>query len=182
VGRWLEREGIDPAKVAWYEDTESGRVSRRPAFDRLRADVRAGRRRTVVVYALDRLSRDFFDGIELLGNWLKAGARVASVTEPVDLSGELGQALAGVIFALAAAEWRKRRDRQKAGIEVAKGRGVYQGRRPGTTKGKPARAAEMRDRGLRAREIGAALGVSERTVWRYLEAADTAKVAPRFVP
>src|SRR4051794_40215091 len=86
VLRWLERDGIDPAKVQWYEDTESGPVAPRPAFDRLKDDLRAGKRKTIIVYALDRLSRDFFDGIRLLGDWLKLKARVVSVTEPIDLS------------------------------------------------------------------------------------------------
>lgn len=168
VERWLTRAGIDPAAVRWYEDTESGKVSSRPAFDRLKADVRARRRTTVLVYALDRLSRDFFEGIDLLGNWLKAGVRVASVTEPIDLSGELGQALAGVIFALAAAEWRKRKERQRAGIEVAKAAGVYRGRKPGTRKGDADRARKLRGRGLTVVEVATALGVSERTAARYL--------------
>ena len=56
-------------------------------------------------------------------------------------------------------------------IEAAKERGVYQGRKPGSTKAKPARARELRDRGLRDREIAEALGVSRRSVQRYLRAA-----------
>jgi DNA invertase Pin-like site-specific DNA recombinase len=170
VLRWLEREGINLAKVEWYEDVESGRRIDRPQMDRLRIDVSRGKRRVIVVYALDRLSRDFFEGINLLGQWLKLGARVASVTEPIDLSGELGQALAGVIFALAAAEWRKRQERQRAGIAVAREKGVYTGRKAGTTKQTPARAAELRSRGLQVAEIATALGVSRRTVLRYLRA------------
>lgn len=168
VAQWLAREGIDPKRVCWYEDTATGRNLERPAIDRLRDDVGRGRRQMVVVYALDRLSRDFFEGLELLGRWLKIGVRVASVTETIDLSGEIGQAIAGVIFALASAEWRRRRERQAAGIELAKAKGVYKGRKPGATKGKPAKAHAMKRRGLKASEIAATLNVSERTVARYL--------------
>ena len=45
---------------------------------------------------------------------------------------------------------------------------MYKGRKPGTTKSKPDRAKELKDKGLTAAEIATALGVSERTVFRYL--------------
>jgi DNA invertase Pin-like site-specific DNA recombinase len=53
-------------------------------------------------------------------------------------------------------------------IAVAKARGVYRGRQPGTTKARPQRAQTLRQRGLTVVEIATALGVSERTVFRYL--------------
>ncbi|MCZ6642026.1 MAG: helix-turn-helix domain-containing protein, partial [Gammaproteobacteria bacterium] len=65
-------------------------------------------------------------------------------------------------------ELEYRRERQAAGIRVAKSRGVYTGRRKGTTKGKPGRAKQLRNRGLQVPEIAKALDVSERTVFRYL--------------
>jgi DNA invertase Pin-like site-specific DNA recombinase len=175
VERWLACEGIEAAKVAWYQDTESGRRNSRIGLDRLRADIAAGRRRQVVVYALDRLSRDFFDGLAQLGAWLKAGVRVCSATEPIDLAGDLGLAVAAVILALSQAEWRKRKERQTLGIEIAKGAGVYTGRKPGALKGGdargPQRAAELRAKGLKVSEIATALGVSVATVGRYLRPA-----------
>ena len=61
-----------------------------------------------------------------------------------------------------------RRERQRAGIDAAKDRGVYQGRKAGTTKAKPERARELAGRGLKHGEIATALGVSRRTVIRYL--------------
>lgn len=173
VLKWLTREGIDPERVEWYIDTGTGRNLDRKEFQRLESDIREGKRRTVVVYALDRLSRDFFDGVAILGRWLKSGVRVASVTEALDLSGELGQALAGVIFALAAAEWRKRKERQTAGIEVAKINGIYKGRKAGTKKADPARVAELRARGLGLAEIARATGTTIRTVSRYLKSTNT---------
>jgi DNA invertase Pin-like site-specific DNA recombinase len=168
VDRFLAREGIDLAKVEWYIDTGTGRNLQRQEFTRLRADIKTGKRSTVVVYALDRISRDFFDGIAILGEWLKSGVRVASVTESIDLSGEIGQAIAAVIFALASAGWRQRRERQRTGIEIAKGKGVYTGAKPGYRKSKPDRAVELARIGLKWPEIAKSLGVSVRTVARYL--------------
>jgi len=75
------------------------------------------------------------------------------------------------MLGLAEIELEFRRERQAAGITVAKRRGVYQGRVRGTTKQEPQRARELRDKGLQAPEIATALGTSERTVWRYLQSA-----------
>ena len=65
-----------------------------------------------------------------------------------------------------------RRERQTAGIQVARKKGSYKGRKKGTTKSKPDRAKELRDKGLKVAEIAQALGVSERTAFRYLDLAE----------
>ena len=56
---------------------------------------------------------------------------------------------------------------------MARREGVYRGRRPGTTKGQPDRARELQAKGLTAPEIAQALGVSPRTVFRYLRAVES---------
>ena len=66
-------------------------------------------------------------------------------------------------------EQQTREERQAAGIKAARERGVYLGRQPGTTKAKPARARKLRERGLNDSEIARALGVSRRTVQRYIK-------------
>jgi DNA invertase Pin-like site-specific DNA recombinase len=169
--QWLDRQGIDLAKVAWYVDTETGRTITRTHFDRLQRDIDAGLRRTVVVYKLDRVARDMLSGLEVLGRWCRAGVRVASVTQHIDVSGTVGKIVAAVLLGVAELEWTDRKERQAAGIRLAKRAGVYQGRKPGTTKGKPARARELRDKGMLAPEIAAALKISPRTVFRYLQAS-----------
>ncbi len=78
------------------------------------------------------------------------------------------QMIAAVMLGLAEIELEFREERQAAGIEVAKKKGVYQGRQKGTTKAKPNRAVELRAKGLRLDEIAQALGTSRRTVQRYL--------------
>ncbi len=83
--------------------------------------------------------------------------------------------LAAVLLGVAEMEQETRRERQAAGIAAAKDRGVYFGRAKGTTKAKPARAVELRKQKLTDNEIGKALGVSRRTVQRYLWAAVTEK-------
>lgn len=171
VDRWLAREGFDSAKVRWYVDVETGRTLHRVELRRLRADLAEGRVRAVVVYKLDRISRNMLDGMALLTEWLEAGVRVASVTEPIELSGAVGKIVAAVLLGFAEIEWSARRERQRAGIEVAKSKGAYKGRQPGTLKASPSRAAELRAQGLTLPEVARALGVSRATAARYLASA-----------
>jgi DNA invertase Pin-like site-specific DNA recombinase len=84
------------------------------------------------------------------------------------VNGSVGRMIAALLLGLAEIEWEFRKERQQAGIAVARKKGVYKGRKPGTTKGQPERAMELRDKGLTAAEIATALGVSERTVFRYI--------------
>lgn len=168
LNRWIQNNGIDQSRVRWFEDKESGKTLNRPAFDDLRKAIFDGEIGTVVVWKLDRLSRRLRDGIELLSDWCERGVRVVAVTQQIDLSGAVGRMLATVLFGLAEIEMEFRSERQAAGIAVARERGVYLGRKPGSTRARPARAAELQAKGLKVAEIGQALGVSKRTVMRYL--------------
>jgi DNA invertase Pin-like site-specific DNA recombinase len=124
-----------------------------------------------VVYKLDRLSRSLRDGINVLSDWCDRGLRVVSVTQQIDFNGTLGKMLAAVLLGIAEMEQETRRERQAAGIAVAKKQAKYRGRKPGTTKAKPKRALTLRDKGLNAEEIAKSLGVSRNTVFRYLRTA-----------
>ncbi|MBI3280372.1 MAG: recombinase family protein [Acidobacteria bacterium] len=168
--RWLQGNGIAVSVVQWFEDVETGTTLKRPAFDQLQQAIFAGAIRTVVVWKLDRLSRRQRDGVNLLAEWCERGIRVVAVTQQLDLSGPVGRLVASVLFGLAEIEQEYRRERQVAGIAVAKRKGVYRGRAPGTTKAQPARAQALQARGLTAAEIARALGVGTRTVFRYLTA------------
>ena len=170
VAQWLTRHGFDPGSVLWFEDKETGKTLKRQAFEQLQGAIFEGRVKTVVVWKLDRLSRRLQDGITTLANWCEREVRVVSVTQQIDLNGAIGTMIASVMFGLAEIELEYRRERQVAGINVAKGRGVYKGRQRGTTKAQPERARALRDRGLTVAEIASALATRERTVFRYLSA------------
>lgn len=157
-------------KIEWYEDKISGKSSKRPGLEALRKDIFSGKIKTVIVWKLDRLARSKRDGETLLADWCGQGVRVVSVTQSIDLSGVVGQIVASVLLGLGEIELENIRDRQAAGISLAKKRGIYEGRKAGTTKAKPARAAELREKGLKIGEIAKSMGISEATVKRYLAA------------
>src|SRR5258705_7247969 len=146
--RWLTGHAVAPTAIQWFEDVESGTTLKRPAFDRMQQGIFAGTIKTVVVWKLDRISRRQREGVNLLADWCERGVRVVVITQQIDLSGTVGRLVASVLFGLAEIEQEYRRERQAAGIAVAKRRGVYRGRTKGTTKAKPARAQRLRARGL----------------------------------
>jgi DNA invertase Pin-like site-specific DNA recombinase len=86
------------------------------------------------------------------------------------LSGTVGHLVAGVLFAIAEIELQHTRERQAAGIAAARKKGVSRGCAKGATKVKPRRVRELKTQGLTAPEIAQVMGVSERTVRRYLNA------------
>ena len=170
IRRWLRGNDIKVAAVEWFEDKESGTSLDRPEFNRMQEAIFAGELKTVIVWKLDRISRRQFEGLGVLADWCDRGVRVVSVTQMIDLRGAVGRMVASVLFGVAEIELEYRRERQAAGIRVAQKRGVYRGRKKGTTKAAPARARKLRERGLAAEEIANAMGVSVRTVFRYLAA------------
>jgi DNA invertase Pin-like site-specific DNA recombinase len=171
ITRWLQHHGISGTGVRWFEDTETGSTLQRPAFEQLQCALFAGTIKTVVVWKLDRLSRRLRDGVNLLVDWCERGVRIVVVTQQLDLHGAVGRLVASVLFGLAEIEQEYRRERQAAGIAVARRSGVYQGRLKGTTKAKPTRAQVLRTRGLTIPEIATSMGVSHRTIFRYLAQA-----------
>jgi DNA invertase Pin-like site-specific DNA recombinase len=169
IQHWLRGNRLPATAVRWFVDTETGTTLQRPAFAALQQAIFHGEVETVVVWKLDRLSRKTQEGINVLADWCEREVRVVSVTQQIDLRGSVGRLLASVLFGLAEIERDYLRERQAAGIVVAKSKGVYTGRKKGTPKAKPERAWEFRDQGLTKPEIARALGVSAQTVWRYLK-------------
>lgn len=169
ISHWLKAHGHDFEKVQWFEDKETGANLSRAGFNALSEAIFAGSVKTVVVWKLDRIARSMRDGINTICQWCESGVRVVSVTQQIDLSGTVGHLVAGVLFAIAEIELQHSKERQAAGIAVAKSKGTYKGRKKGTTKANPKRARELKAQGLKEKEIANALSVTERTVFRYLE-------------
>ena len=163
VQGWLDGQGLS---AVWYEDQATGNDTNRPGFEQLQRDIFHGKVTTVVVYKLDRLSRKLVDGITILTDWLNRGVRLVSVTQQLDFAGPTGQLIASVLFAVSQMETETRKERQAAGIKAAKSKGVYTGRKVGTTTFDVERLRELR-KTLSISETARAMGCSERTVTKY---------------
>jgi DNA invertase Pin-like site-specific DNA recombinase len=170
ISRWLKNHGIDPQKIQWFEDKETGSKMDRPAFFEMRRIIFAGEIKTLIVWKLDRLSRDMLDGIATLRCLLNQGVGIISVTQQLDLSGIVGQRCATLLFGVAEMELQNNKERQAAGIALAKKRGVYKGRKKGTTKLDPEEISRLRET-LKPRQIAKLMEVTPKTVYNTLKRA-----------
>lgn len=169
IRRWLPDRSAKKIKVQWYiDEAQSGKSLDRPAFARLDADVALGKVDTIVVYKLDRLSRNVLDGLATLSRWLDAGVRFVATSQNFDFRGAVGKMIAALLLGIAEMERETLLERQRAGIDAARAAGKrWGGSKPGP-RFDVGRMEELRQAGLRQREIAAAMGVSERTVARHV--------------
>ena len=79
---FAEREGYNVLQT--YSDRAlTGRTDRRPQFLQMIKDARNGRFCAIIVYALDRFSRDKYDSARYKHELRQSGVRVISATEPI---------------------------------------------------------------------------------------------------
>jgi len=169
IVKWLKGNCYKRKDVIFFVDKQTGDNLDRPELKKLQQMIFNGQIKTVVVWKLDRLSRSLKDGINTLCDWCEKNIRVVSVTQQLDFSGAGGKLIASVLFAVAEMEQETRRERQAAGIAIAKKKGKYKGRKPGTTKMDPRVVYRMRKSGLTYKRIMEKTGLSRRTAARYVE-------------
>jgi DNA invertase Pin-like site-specific DNA recombinase len=99
---------------------------------------------------------------------LRAGLACLRVLEPaIDTCGVAGRMIMTVLGMVAEMELSFIKDRQRAGIEAAKAKGVYKGRPPTFDR---ARIIELRKAGMGATEIAKAVGCKQGNVYKVLAA------------
>src|SRR5215217_6858763 len=122
----------------------------------------------LVVVKLDRLGRSTRDVLNLVHE-LKAKGAALTVLEPTfSTKDATGSILVTVLGMVAEMERKFIRERQQAGIEAAKSKGVYKGRKPSVP---VATVRAMREAGHGPTAIAKALGVSRMSVHRALARA-----------
>ncbi|QFU15147.1 recombinase family protein [Microvirga thermotolerans] len=125
----LARAGVDDRDV--YREKASGvkrdRTELRRVLDLLRPDDR------LYVYALDRLARSQLHLLQIVEEIEKKGAKLISLRENIDTSSALGKFFTGILGSLSAMERELIMERTKAGVALARERGVKFGRTPKLT-------------------------------------------------
>jgi putative DNA-invertase from lambdoid prophage Rac len=151
-------------------DEQVSAAAKRPEFERMMADARAGRFRVLVVWALDRFGRSMVGNLGAVLELDRLGVEVISVREPwLDTGGPV-RALLIAIFSWVAEQERARiGERTRAGLERA--------RRRGTKLGRPRRAFMITEleqarrlaaKGMALRKIARRLRVPNTTLHRAL--------------
>lgn len=124
---------------------------------------------TLVVTRLDRLARSVIDLRQLVDRVIGKGAafRVLQQGE-IDTSTSTGKLFLTMLGAFAEFEADIRAERQRDGIEAAKAKGVYKGRKPSVDASEICRALVA---GERPADVARRLGCARSTVYRLREGA-----------
>jgi DNA invertase Pin-like site-specific DNA recombinase len=122
----------------------------------------------LIVVKLDRLGRNTRDVLNLVHELEEKGASLRVLEPAIDTGGPMGRMVLTVLGMVAEMELGFIRDRQRAGIEAAKAKGIYKGR-PVTFD--RARIVSLRNEGMGATEIAKAVGCKRGNVYKTLNAA-----------
>jgi DNA invertase Pin-like site-specific DNA recombinase len=122
--------------AVFYRDRFTGKTLERPGWNRLWADVLAGKVQRIVVWRLDRLGRTVSGLSRLFEELQQRRVGLVSLRDGLDLNTAAGRLMAHVLASVAAYELEVKTERQRAGIEAARaengGRCPWGGRKAGT--------------------------------------------------
>jgi len=158
-----------------YKDTAiSGATKSRPALDRPMDDARKRRFDVVLVWRFDRFARSTMHLLSALNEFRHLSIDFISYNENMDTSSPMGEAMFTVVAAMAKLERDIIRERVTAGVRQAMKKRRSWGRRKveETDSTVCTQILDLRRQGLGMVAIGKRVGLSSRTVWRYLRGAE----------
>lgn len=120
----------------------------------------------LVVHRLDRLGRSTRDVLNLVHELDTKGASLRILEPDITTKGEMGRMVITVLGMVADMELKFIKDRQRAGIEAAKTKGVYKGRKKVVDE---TEIYERIENGQMKAQIAREMGVSRMTVYRALQ-------------
>ena len=175
--RWAEVYADAPVK--WYRDKFSGKTMDRPGWNRLEADMVAGKISRIVVWRLDRLGRTAAGLTALFEDLQRRRVGFEALRDKVDLSTAAGRLVANVLASVAAYENEVRSERIRAGQAVAHANGKRwggseKGRRIKVTAEQARSIRRLKDEGEKIAAIARATGLSRPTIYSVLGATSPA--------
>lgn len=165
--------GVEIEKT--FTDKASGKDTNRPQLEAVLDFIREGD--TLVVHSMDRLARNLSDMRAIVDQVIGKGARVEFVKEHLTFDGtndSMSQLMLNVMGAFAEFERSLAKERQREGIEQAKKRGAYKGRKRVLD---AAQVAELRSKaaaGVPKTSLARHFGISRATVYTYLDGSKEA--------
>lgn len=158
----LKAAGCDVVR----EEAASGRSrSGRTELQTILEFIRAGD--TLMVVKLDRLGRSTRDVLNLVHELESKGAALRVLEPEIDTSKPEGRIILTTLSMVAEMELTFIKERQRAGIEAAKAKGAYKGRKRSIDRDAVKR---LRQEGVGASEIARRLGIGRASVYKVLGA------------
>lgn len=111
----------------WFTEKVSGKTRHRPKLEFLLEVASEGD--TIYVHDFSRLARSTKDLLEIIEELQRKGVTLVSSKENLDTSTPTGKLMVTVIAAINEFELANLHERQREGIEIAKSKGKYAGRK-----------------------------------------------------
>lgn len=119
----LKKHGIEK----WFTEKISGKNTKRPELQAMLDFVREGD--TIYIHDFSRLARSTKDLLDIVEKLNDKGVHLYSNKENIDTNTPTGKLMLTMIGAIAEFERTNLLERQREGIEIAKKKGVYSGRK-----------------------------------------------------
>ena len=161
-------EGIELDRS--FIDKASAKDTNRPELNELLSFIREGD--TLIVHSMDRLARNLTDLRELVTELTGKGIKIQFVKEKLEFSGEdspMAILLLSVMGAFSEFERALLKERQREGIELAKKRGVYQGRKKSLSEDQISEIKTRVSTGETKTAIAKDMGISRETLYQYIK-------------
>ena len=120
----------------------------------------------LVITRIDRLARSVRDLQNIVYDLNKRGINISATEQPIDTKTSVGKCFLDMLGVFAEFETNLRKERQMEGIEKAKEKGVYKGRKPSIDVNA---VKELKEKGMGASAIAKELGIGRASVYRALE-------------
>ncbi len=155
-----------------FTDKASGKDTKRPQLKAMLEFIREGD--TVIVHSMDRLARNLDDLRRMVRDLTAKGISIQFVTENLvfssDQSNHTSNLMLSVMGAFAEFERAIIRERQREGIELAKKRGVYKGRKKSLSADQIVQLKQRAISGEAKTKLSKEFGISRETLYQYLNA------------
>lgn len=121
-----QKEVLQNKCDVYFEDKLSGKSMERPQFKEMLSLLKSGD--TVVVVSIDRLGRNLKELVEFSSKLKEIGVNIIALNQGIDTTTKMGELFYDLMAIFADLELEFIKERQRAGIEVAKKEGRYKGR------------------------------------------------------
>lgn len=167
IDQSLDRQDLGDVEKVFEEKLSGASASDRPALQDMIGWVREGD--LVVVHSIDRLARNLADLLGIVTTLNNKGVSIKfikdNLTFPPEGTDGASKLYLSILGAVAEFERSIIKQRQREGIDKAKAKGVYKGRKPTIDKD---RILALRDQGHSTYKIAEEMGISRMTVHRAL--------------
>ncbi len=159
-----------------FIDKASAKDIHRPQLTEALAFLREGD--TFIIHSMDRLARNLGDLRQLVTLLTQKGVQVEFIKEKLLFSGQdspIAILMLSVMGAFAEFERSLLKERQREGIELAKKRGVYRGRKRALSEHQLEEITQRVAKGERKSDIARSFNISRETLYHYLRQESTEK-------